>query len=117
MKGETHQGPLIEMAAVEKVEEHIKDAMEKGAEVVIGGNRHQLGGTFFEPTILTNVNQEMKIAREETFGPLAPLFPFKTEEEVIGMANATEFGLASYFYSRDIAVSYTHLTLPTSDLV
>ncbi|MEE2956786.1 MAG: NADP-dependent succinate-semialdehyde dehydrogenase [Pseudomonadota bacterium] len=102
LKGETHQGPLIEMAAVEKVEEHIKDAMEKGAEVVIGGNRHQLGGTFFEPTILTNVNQEMKIAREETFGPLAPLFPFKTEEEVIGMANATEFGLASYFYSRDI---------------
>ena len=102
LKGETHQGPLIEMAAVEKVEEHIKDALEKGAEVVIGGNRHQLGGTFFEPTILTNVSQEMKIAREETFGPLAPLFPFKTEEEVIGMANATEFGLASYFYSRDI---------------
>ena len=84
------------------IEAYTEDAMEKGAEVVIGGNRHQLGGTFFEPTILTNVNQEMKIAREETFCPLAPLFPFKTEEEVIGMANATEFGLASYFYSRDI---------------
>ena len=102
LKGETQQGPLIEMAAVEKVEEHIKDAVDSGAKIALGGKRHDLGGTFFEPTILTGVTQKMKIAREETFGPVAPLFPFKTEEEAIGYANDTEFGLASYFYSRDI---------------
>ncbi|MGK9169067.1 NADP-dependent succinate-semialdehyde dehydrogenase [Inquilinus limosus] len=96
------QGPLINMKAVEKVEEHIADAVQKGARVALGGKRHALGGTFFEPTILTDVTPEMKVAREETFGPLAPLFRFETEEEAIRMANDTEFGLASYFYSRDI---------------
>lgn len=95
-------GPLINMAAVEKVEEHIADATGKGAKVVIGGKRHKLGGNFFEPTVLTGVTTEMKVAREETFGPVAPLFRFKTEEEAIKLANDTEFGLAAYFYSRDI---------------
>ena len=102
LKGETQQGPLIDMAAVEKVEEHIEDAVSKGAKIMLGGKRHALGGTFFEPTILTGVHTQMKVAREETFGPVAPLFRFTTEEEVIGLANDTEFGLASYFYSRDI---------------
>jgi len=102
LKGATQQGPLIEMSAVEKVEEHIADAVGKGATVALGGKRHALGGTFFEPTILTGVTQDMQVAKDETFGPLAPLFSFKTEEEVIGYANDTEFGLASYFYSRDI---------------
>jgi succinate-semialdehyde dehydrogenase/glutarate-semialdehyde dehydrogenase len=96
------QGPLINMKAVEKIEEHIADAVEKGAHVALGGKRHALGGTFFEPTILTDVTPDMKVAKEETFGPLAPLFRFKTEAEAIQMANDTEFGLASYFYSRDI---------------
>ena len=102
LKGETQQGPLINMAAVEKVEEHIEDAVTGGATIVTGGKRHELGGTFFEPTILTNVTQDMKVAREETFGPLAPLFRFKDDAEVIEKANDTEFGLAAYFYSRDI---------------
>jgi len=102
LKGETQQGPLINMAAVDKVEEHIQDAVGKGARVVAGGKRHELGGSFFEPTILADVTQDMKVAKEETFGPLAPLFRFKTDEEVIDMANDTEFGLACYFYSRDI---------------
>jgi succinate-semialdehyde dehydrogenase/glutarate-semialdehyde dehydrogenase len=96
------QGPLIDQSAVQKVEEHIADAVSKGATVVAGGNRHALGGTFFQPTVLVRVKPEMKVAREETFGPLAPLFSFKTEEEAVQMANATEFGLAAYFYSRDI---------------
>ena len=96
------QGPLIDMNAVEKVEEHIEDAVSKGARVVLGGKRHRLGGSFFEPTILADVTPAMKVAREETFGPVAPLFRFKTEEEAIHMANDTEFGLASYFYARDI---------------
>jgi succinate-semialdehyde dehydrogenase / glutarate-semialdehyde dehydrogenase len=96
------QGPLIDFAAVEKVEEHIQDAVSKGAEVLLGGRRHALGQTFFEPTVLANVTPQMKVAREETFGPLAPLFRFETDEEGIQMANDTEFGLASYFYSRDI---------------
>ena len=95
-------GPLINKAAVEKVEEHISDALEKGAKVVVGGKRHKLGGSFFEPTVLTGVTPAMKVTREETFGPVAPLFRFKTEEEAIKLANDTEFGLASYFYSRDI---------------
>jgi len=96
------QGPLIEMAAVEKVESHIADATAKGARVVVGGRRHPLGGTFFEPTLLVDVTPEMAVAREETFGPLAPLFRFETEEQAIQMANDTEFGLASYFYARDV---------------
>jgi succinate-semialdehyde dehydrogenase/glutarate-semialdehyde dehydrogenase len=96
------QGPLIDLKAVAKMEEHIGDAVEKGAKVVLGGKRHALGGSFFEPTIVTGVTPEMKVAREETFGPLAPIFRFKTEEDAIRMANDTEFGLASYFYARDI---------------
>ncbi|MBT6084746.1 MAG: NADP-dependent succinate-semialdehyde dehydrogenase [Rhodospirillaceae bacterium] len=102
LKGDTQQGPLINMAAVEKVEEHIEDALGKGVRVVTGGKRHQLGGSFFEPTVLADVTQDMKVAREETFGPVAPLFRFSDDDEVIKMANDTEFGLAAYFYSRDI---------------
>jgi succinate-semialdehyde dehydrogenase/glutarate-semialdehyde dehydrogenase len=96
------QGPLINRAAVEKVEEHIQDAVSKGAKILTGGKRHRLGGNFFEPTVLTDVTPVMKVAREETFGPVAPLFRFKTEEEAIRLANDTEFGLAAYFYSRDL---------------
>ncbi|MXY25781.1 MAG: NAD-dependent succinate-semialdehyde dehydrogenase [Acidobacteria bacterium] len=96
------QGPLIDMRAVEKVEEHIADAVGKGATIAVGGGRHALGRTFFEPTLLTGVTPAMAVAREETFGPLAPLFRFSTEEEAVRMANDTEFGLAAYFYSRDI---------------
>ena len=103
LKGETDQGPLIDTFAVEKVEEHIADAVAKGAKVAFGGKRHALGGTFFEPTILTDVTPAMAVAREETFGPVAPLFRFKTEEEAIAMANDTEFGLASYFFARDMS--------------
>ncbi|MBI3699851.1 MAG: NADP-dependent succinate-semialdehyde dehydrogenase [Afipia sp.] len=95
-------GPLINMAAVEKVEEHIKDAVSKGAHVVTGGKRHSLGRTFFEPTILTDTKPDMLIFREETFGPVAPVFRFKAEDEAIKLANDTEFGLAAYFYGRDI---------------
>ncbi len=95
-------GPLIDTAAVEKVEEHIQDAVRKGAAVSAGGERHALGGTFFQPTVLVNVTPEMKIACEETFGPVAPLFRFHTETEALQLANATQFGLASYFFSRDI---------------
>ncbi len=93
-------GPLINPAAIKKVEEHIADAVKKGGKVVAGGK--SLGGNFFEPTIITGVTTEMAVAREETFGPVAPLFKFKTEEEALAMANATEFGLACYFYTRDI---------------
>ena len=96
------QGPLIDAAAVEKVEDHIADATSKGANVLLGGHRHALGGLFFEPTVLTEVTPTMAVAREETFGPVAPLFRFKTDEEAIALANATEFGLAAYFYGRDI---------------
>jgi succinate-semialdehyde dehydrogenase/glutarate-semialdehyde dehydrogenase len=96
------QGPLIEEKAVLKVEEHIADALSKGARLMTGGKRHELGHSFFQPTILTEVDSSMQVASEETFGPLAPLFRFKTEDEVIAMANDTEFGLAAYFYSRDI---------------
>jgi len=95
-------GPLIEAAAIAKVEEHIADATAKGATVALGGKRHALGGLFFEPTVLTGVTADMKVAREETFGPVAPLFRFETEADAIAMANDTEFGLAAYFYSRDI---------------
>ena len=96
------QGPLIDQRAVEKCEEHIADAVGKGAQIVVGGKRHPLGGTFFEPTILTGANPQMKIAREEVFGPVAPLFRFETEAQAVAMANDTEYGLASYFYARDI---------------
>ena len=96
------QGPLIDQFAVDKVEELIADARSKGARVVCGGQRHALGQTFFEPTILADVTPEMRMAREEIFGPVAPLFRFKTEEEAIRMANDTEFGLASYFFARDV---------------
>jgi succinate-semialdehyde dehydrogenase/glutarate-semialdehyde dehydrogenase len=96
------QGPLIDMSAVEKVEDHIRDALSKGARIVIGGERHSLGGTFFQPTVLADVTTEMKVTRDETFGPVAPLFRFDTEEQAIKMANDTEYGLAAYFYSRDI---------------
>ncbi|MDI6539630.1 NAD-dependent succinate-semialdehyde dehydrogenase [Pantoea ananatis] len=95
-------GPLIDDSAVSKVEEHIADALEKGASLITGGKRHPLGGTFFEPTVLTGATQQMKIAREETFGPVAPLFRFTTEDEVIAMANDTEFGLAAYFYTENV---------------
>src|SRR6202166_344108 len=97
------QGPLIDNAAVEKGESHIKDAGSKGAKVIAGGHRHALGGRFFEPTILVNATTQMAVAREETFGPVAPLFRFKTEAEAIALANDTEFGLAAYFYGRDLA--------------
>ncbi|MFM0233167.1 NADP-dependent succinate-semialdehyde dehydrogenase [Paraburkholderia sediminicola] len=96
------QGPLINEAAVLKVESHIEDALAKGARIVTGGKRHALGHGFFEPTVLADVTPAMKVARDETFGPLAPLFRFSSDEEVIRLANDTEFGLASYFYSRDI---------------
>ncbi len=93
-------GPLINKAAVAKVQEHIADAVGKGAKVVVGGK--SLGGNFFEPTLLRDVTTDMAVSREETFGPVAPLFKFKTEEEAIAMANNTDFGLACYFYTRDI---------------
>jgi succinate-semialdehyde dehydrogenase/glutarate-semialdehyde dehydrogenase len=96
------QGPLIDMAGVEKVESHIADATSRGAKVVTGGGRHALGRTFFQPTVLTEVTSDMAVAREETFGPLAPLFRFRDEAEAIRMANDTEFGLAAYFYARDV---------------
>jgi succinate-semialdehyde dehydrogenase/glutarate-semialdehyde dehydrogenase len=96
------QGPLIDMKAVAKVEEHIADAVSKGARVIVGGHRHALGRSFFEPTILADVTPAMLVAREETFGPVAPLFRFETEAEAIHLANDTEFGLASYFYGRDL---------------
>ena len=102
----TTQGPLIDAAAVEKVEEHIADALSKGAEVVTGGNRHALGGSYFQPTVLSNVTPAMIVSREETFGPLAPLFRFESEDEVVALANDTEFGLAAYFYTNDLGRSW-----------
>ena len=96
------QGPLIDGKAVAKVEEHVADALGKGGRLLAGGKRHALGNGFFEPTIIADVTNDMRVATEETFGPLAPLFRFKTDEEVIALANNTEFGLAAYFYSRDI---------------
>jgi len=102
----TQQGPLIEMNAVLKVEEHITDAVSKGARIVVGGKRHALGGTFFEPTVLADVAPAMLVAREETFGPMAPLFRFSSEDQAIRYANDTEYGLAAYFYTRDLARSW-----------
>jgi succinate-semialdehyde dehydrogenase/glutarate-semialdehyde dehydrogenase len=95
-------GPLINKAAIKKVEDHVADAIEHGAKVVVGGKQSPLGGNFYEPTVLTGVTQQMKVAHEETFGPVAPLFRFKTEEEALRMANDTPFGLAAYFFTRDL---------------
>src|SRR6202521_5016661 len=106
LAGVTDQGPLIDAKALAKIEEHIADAVAKGATIQLGGKRHALGGTFFEPTILTQVTPKMLVAREETFGPVAPLFKFQTEAEAIAMANDTEFGLAAYLYTRDLARSW-----------
>ncbi len=103
LEGPTEQGPLIDARAIAKVEAHIADAVAHGARVVLGGKRHALGGQFFEPTVITGVTPQMRIAREETFGPVAPLLRFATEAEAIRMANDTEFGLAAYFYTRDLA--------------
>jgi len=106
LKGATDQGPLIDGKALAKVEEHIADALAKGARLAYGGKRHELGGTFFQPTVITDVKPNMLMAREETFGPVAPLFRFRTDEEAVQMANDTEFGLAAYFYTRDLARSW-----------
>jgi succinate-semialdehyde dehydrogenase/glutarate-semialdehyde dehydrogenase len=106
LAGVTDQGPLIDTNALAKVEEHVADAVSKGATLTLGGKRHALGGTFYEPTILANVTPAMLVAREETFGPVAPLFKFSTEAEAIAMANDTEFGLAAYLYTRDLARSW-----------
>jgi succinate-semialdehyde dehydrogenase/glutarate-semialdehyde dehydrogenase len=106
LAGETDQGPLIDAAALAKVEEHVADALTKGAKVATGGRRHALGGTFYEPTVLTGVTPAMMLAKEETFGPVAPLFRFETEAQAIAMANDTEFGLAAYVYTRDLARSW-----------
>jgi succinate-semialdehyde dehydrogenase/glutarate-semialdehyde dehydrogenase len=95
-------GPLIDQAAVAKVEEHITDALTKGAAVVAGGRRHALGGQFFQPTVLTEVEPDMRIFQEETFGPVAPLIRFHSEAEALALANRTDLGLAAYFYSRDV---------------
>jgi succinate-semialdehyde dehydrogenase/glutarate-semialdehyde dehydrogenase len=105
LAGVTEQGPLIDDKAVAKVEEHVADALAKGGKIALGGKRHALGGTFYEPTIITGVKPSMMVAREETFGPVAPVFSFKTEADAIRMANDTEFGLASYFYTKDLARS------------
>ncbi|MCU0760052.1 MAG: NADP-dependent succinate-semialdehyde dehydrogenase [Steroidobacteraceae bacterium] len=106
LAGPTEQGPLIDQKALAKVEEHVGDALAKGAAVACGGKRHALGGNFYEPTVLTGVTPRMAVAKEETFGPVAPLFRFETEAEAIRMANDTEFGLAAYFYTRDLARSW-----------
>ena len=103
LAGSVEQGPLIDQQALAKVEEHIADALAKGATLALGGKRHALGGTFFQPTVLTGATRQMAVAREETFGPIAPLFRFETEAQAIEMANDTEFGLASYCYTRDLS--------------
>ncbi len=97
------QGPLIDEAAVRKVEDHVQDALSKGGRIVTGGKRHALGGTFYEPTVIADANQSMKIAHEETFGPVAPIIRFRDEKDAIRMANDTEFGLSAYFFTRDLA--------------
>ena len=101
-EAEVMQGPLINEQALQKVEAHVADAVEKGAKVLTGGKRHSLGRTFYEPTILTDVTSEMRLANEETFGPVAPLFRFQSEEEAIATANDTPSGLAAYFYTKDL---------------
>ncbi len=102
----TQQGPLISENAIEKVSNHIEDAKNSGAIITTGGNPHSLGGLFFEPTVLTGVSDEMLISKEETFGPVAPIFSFETEQEVIERANNTPYGLAAYFYTTDLAKSW-----------
>ncbi len=102
MEEDVEQGPLIDVGAMEIVEELVQDAVDKGGKVLLGGKRHELGQSFYEPTVMTDVTTEARVAKEETFGPFAPLFRFKTEKEAIRMANDTEFGLASYFYTRDV---------------
>jgi succinate-semialdehyde dehydrogenase/glutarate-semialdehyde dehydrogenase len=106
LKGPTDQGPLIDARALAKVEQHLADAVAKGARIALGGQRHALGGTFFEPTVVTEMTPAMLMAREETFGPIAPLFRFESEADAVRMANDTEFGLAAYFYTRDLARSW-----------
>ena len=106
LQGDTDQGPLIDAKALAKVEAHVADALAKGARIAIGGRRHALGGTFFEPTVLLDADDGMLLAREETFGPVAPLLRFDDEDEVLRRANATPFGLAAYFYTRDLARSW-----------
>lgn len=103
LEADSTQGPLIDEAAVQKVQAHIEDAVSKGARVVTGGTRHALGGTFFQPTVLADATPDMRVAHEETFGPLAPVFRFREESEGVRMANDTEYGLAAYFYTRDMA--------------
>ncbi|HET9864702.1 MAG TPA: NAD-dependent succinate-semialdehyde dehydrogenase [Steroidobacteraceae bacterium] len=106
LRGETDQGPLIDTKALAKVERHVADARAKGAKLLTGGQRHALGGTFYEPTVLTHVSPDMVLAREETFGPVAPLFEVATDEQAVQLANDTEFGLAAYLYTRDLARSW-----------
>jgi succinate-semialdehyde dehydrogenase/glutarate-semialdehyde dehydrogenase len=106
LAGATEQGPLIDEKAVAKVEAHVADAVAKGARVLRGGARHPLGGTFYEPTVLADVTPSMRLAREETFGPVAPVFRFKSEAEAIALANDTEYGLAAYLYTRDLGRSW-----------
>jgi succinate-semialdehyde dehydrogenase/glutarate-semialdehyde dehydrogenase len=106
LAGPTDQGPLIDDKALAKVEQHVADAVAKGARIACGGKRHARGGTFFEPTVITEVTPAMLMAREETFGPIAPLFRFESEADAVHMANDTEFGLAAYFYTRDLARSW-----------
>jgi len=99
----TALGPLIEASAVDKVRQHLKDALAKGGQVLTGGKEHELGGNFFQPTIVTNATKNMMVANDETFGPFAPLFMFEDEDDVIAQANDTIFGLASYFYAKDVS--------------
>lgn len=106
LESDITQGPLIDEAALNKVEELVSEAVSKGAKVTLGGKRHALGGTFYEPTILANVTKDMRLAKEEIFGPVSPLFKFKSEDEAIAMANDTEFGLAAYFYSKDVGRAF-----------
>lgn len=103
LEDDIQQGPLIDDGALEIVEEHVSDAVKKGARILLGGKRHELGGSFFEPTVLADATPDMRIAKEETFGPVAPLFRFNTDEEAIKLANDTEFGLASYFYTQNLS--------------
>ena len=103
LEAESTTGPLISDAAVAKVQSHLQDALDKGAKILTGGKPHSLGGTFFEPTVISNVDKTMRVAREETFGPMAPLFKFTDVDDVIAQANDTDFGLAAYFYTNNMS--------------